>query len=99
MGRLDLDEYEDLDHVLDQADNATTSAASKAAPLDPAQVAWALAHPDDSQRAMYERFRVGFPKIRRVQGFAREVLTELQQLGFAVCNGATVQQEAGHVGP
>jgi DNA segregation ATPase FtsK/SpoIIIE-like protein len=104
VGRLDLDEYEDLDHVLDQADNAAASAASEADAmrsigLDPAQVAWALAHPDDSQRAMYERFRVGFPKIRRVQGFAREVLAELQRLGFVVCNGATVQQEAGPVGP
>jgi DNA segregation ATPase FtsK/SpoIIIE, S-DNA-T family len=87
VGSLDLDEYEDVDHVLDQADSQ-----GKADPLDPVHVAWSLAHPGASQHSMRQQFKIGFTKIRRVQAFARSVLEELTQLGFAVHNSTTAQQ-------
>lgn len=83
---LDLDEYEDPAHVVDQADNQRKVRAD---PLDPAQFAYALAYPETSQRSMNERFSIGFPKIKRVQKLACDVLRELEKLGFCVCNGAT----------
>jgi DNA segregation ATPase FtsK/SpoIIIE-like protein len=86
-GYIDLDQYDDVDHVLSQPDNQ-----SKSDPLDPAHVAYALAYPDRSQRAMYDRFNVGFPKIKRAQAFAGDLLAELEKLGFSIRNGATVQR-------
>lgn len=83
VGRLALEEYEDVDHVRAQADVAG---------LEPAHLAYCLAYPDESQRALYERWHVGFPRIKRIQTLAREVLDELAGLGFGVCNAATVQQ-------
>ncbi|MEJ2557183.1 MAG: FtsK/SpoIIIE domain-containing protein [Anaerolineae bacterium] len=87
VGYLDLAEYEDIDHVLSQADNQ-----SKADPLEPAHVAYALVYPEASQRELNREFSIGFPKIRRVQAFAQDVLAELEKLGFSICNGATVQR-------
>lgn len=95
VGYLDLEQYDDVDRTLDQADNQ-----SKADPLEPEQVAYALAYPDISQRELYRQFSVGFPKIKRVLEFASAVRAELANLGYSVrnvppapgCNGATVQR-------
>jgi len=80
VGYLDLEEYEDIAHVLSQADNQ-----SKADPVDPAQVAWAMVNPETSQRAMYDEFHIGFPKVKRTQDFAEKVLAELHNLGHTLC--------------
>ncbi len=85
VGGLDLEGYDDVGHVREQAN-------VKAAPLEPEHLAWALAYPDESQRAMYDRFHIGFPRIKRAQSFAAEVAESLGELGFYICNGATVQQ-------
>ncbi len=82
---LDLDQFEDIDRVREQAN-------VKAAPMEAAHVAWSLAYPGKSQQAMRRQFHIGWPRIKKAQQFAAEVLAELGELGYHVCNGATVQR-------
>ena len=86
---LDLDPYDDIDHVLDQASNTTR----RADPLDPAQLAYTLAHPGASQNQIRQQFNIGFPKTKRLQTFAAALTTALTDLGYAICNGSTVQRK------
>ncbi len=80
--KLNLEAYRDVDRVLD----AVAGVRRQADPApDPAPLAYALAYPKASQRQMYERFRIGFPRIRQIQALAEAVLEELHHLGFAVC--------------
>lgn len=79
VGSLDLEQYEDIDHVLDTADNQHKAE----------HVAYAIAYPEASQRALYDQIHIGFPKIKALQNYVRDILSELASLGFSVCNGAT----------
>jgi hypothetical protein len=78
VGRLDLDEYEDVDHVLDQADSR-----SKAEALDPAHVAFALTT-ERGINWIAQQLGIGNTKAKRVREFARAVTERLAELGYAV---------------
>jgi len=87
---LSLDEYEDVDHVIDQANLPT---GRNPDPLDPAHVAYALTHPDASQREINREFGIGFVKIRRVLEFASTLNQAIESYGYAV-QRATDRNEA-----
>jgi len=100
VNSLDLGEYEDVDHVLDQADNENRP-GRPSDPPEPSHVALALSAPDLSQRELNRRFSIGFVKARRVLEFAAGLRAELLALGCrVVCNGCNeMPQRNGIMGP
>lgn len=68
---LDLDPYEDVDHVVEEP------ASRQAEPLELAPVIYALLNRGVSQRAVYDQFHIGFPKIKRVLALAQALRAEL----------------------
>lgn len=73
---LDLDQYEDVDHVLDQADN---EGKPRADDLDPRHVAVALV----AERGitwLAQRLSIGSAKARRVLEFANALRDELKAM-------------------
>lgn len=81
VNRLDLDGFEDLTHVSEQANLPGRQPDD----LEAEHLAYALAHPDSSQRAMYDEYRIGFTKIKRIKEFAQAVLTALEVQGYKIC--------------
>ena len=81
--RLDLGEYEDVDHVLAQADNGSKVGRPED-PLEAPHVALALSDESTSQRELNRQFSIGFEKAKRVLEFAAELRAELQALGCRV---------------
>jgi len=82
---LDLLQYEDTDHVLEQADVGRPQD-----PLKMKHLALALKEPDVSQRELHRQFSIGFTKAKRVLESAVELREELRLLGCrVVCGGAT----------
>jgi len=82
---LDLGEYEDVDHVLDQADNKSGRPSE---PLEMKHLALALKIPDISQRELYRQFSIGFARAKRVLESAAELRAELHAIGCRViCEG------------
>ncbi len=78
---LDFSEYEDVDHVVDQAN---LPGGRNPDPLNPDHVAYALTHPDASQREINREFGIGFVKIRRVLEFASALNQAIESYGYAV---------------
>jgi len=81
---LDLAEYDDIDHVIDQANN-------QAGPLVPSHVALALA----SKRGinwLSRKLGIGGKKATRVKNFSTELDTALEELGYSVIPHSTTRQ-------
>lgn len=85
---LDLDPYQDVDYVLEQADVAHRQPD----PPEPAHIAYALTDPDMSQRQLCRQFSIGFPKAKRVLAFAAQLRAELAGLGYYICHKPLVQR-------
>jgi len=90
--RLDLGQYEDVDHVLAQADNEG-KAGRPQDPLEAPHVALALSDESTSQRELNRQFSIGFEKAKRVLEFAAELRQELQALGCRVVCGESVKEQ------
>jgi len=88
--RLDLRQYEDIDHVLAQTDNEN-KAGRPQDPLEAPHVALALSDENTSQRELTRQFSIGFEKAKRVLEFAAELRAELQALGCHVICGETLE--------
>lgn len=74
---LDLSQYEDIDHVIEQADNQ-----SKADPLNPDHVAVALAT-DRGITWLTKELNVGSTKAKRVRQFAHQIHRKWAEMGYA----------------
>lgn len=83
MGTLDLSQYEDVDHVLSQADNEG-KAGRPEDPMEPQHLAFALVYPDASLNEFYRQFSIRKDKAKRVIAYAQELLAELLELGHCV---------------
>ena len=77
IGSLDLDEYDDVDHVCDQAD------VRGAAPMEPAHVALALAFRRGITWLASE-LSIGSQRARRVKEFADALTLALDDLGYTI---------------
>ncbi len=83
---LDLSQYEDVDHVLDQADNEG-KAGRHPDPVEPSHLAFALVYPDASLNEFYRQFSIRRDKARRVIAYARDLEGELLGLDAHVETG------------
>ncbi|MBN1139927.1 MAG: hypothetical protein JXM73_25375 [Anaerolineae bacterium] len=75
---LDLAEYDDADHVVEQAGNT-----SKAAPLEPEHVAYALISQEGINKLARE-LGIGSTRAGRVRDFAAQVLSRIEALGYTI---------------
>jgi S-DNA-T family DNA segregation ATPase FtsK/SpoIIIE len=87
---LDLNGYEDVNHVLAQADN-DSKVGRPEDPLEAPHVALALSDESTSQRELNRQFSIGFEKAKRVLEFAAELRAELRALGCRVVCGETLE--------
>jgi len=87
VGHLDLDEYEDIDHVREQAGNTT-----RLAPLEPAHVALSLAF-DRGINWLARQCGIGNKRAQRVKEFSDALALALGDLGY------TIIPHPEHIGP
>jgi hypothetical protein len=83
---LDLGQYEDVDHVLDQADGGSKGGRHPD-PVEPSHLAFALVYPGASLNEFYRQFSIRKDKARRVIAYARELESELLGLDAHVETG------------
>lgn len=81
IDHLDLEEYQDVEHVREQAGSAAR--AARAAPLEPAHVGHALVHRVGITRLARE-LGIGSGRARRVRDFADGLLSALEGLGHTI---------------
>lgn len=79
--QLDLDRYEDLTYIEKQAKTSGRNLDD----IEPEHLAYALEHPNGSQREMYNQFNIGFPKIKQIQAYAAALLEIMQADGYTIC--------------
>lgn len=82
--RLELAQYEDIDHVIAQTKRLPD-------PVDPGHVAFALVDTNASQRSLVEQLSIGFPKAKRLKTFAHVLQQELLRLGYGICQLEGIQ--------
>lgn len=78
--RLDLGEYEDIDHVIEVA-----SVGRNPDPLEPIHVYSVLVNPEMSQNELYRRFNIGRAKQKAVIEFAQAILHLMALDGYSIC--------------
>jgi DNA segregation ATPase FtsK/SpoIIIE-like protein len=83
QNKLDLDSYEDLRHIESQAD--IKRIGRNLDDIEPVHLAYALEHPESSQRQVYEEFSIGFPKIKKIQEYAQALLEIMANDGYSIC--------------
>lgn len=77
--KLDLTEYEDIDHVADQA---ALTPGRNPDPLEPEHIWAAMVEPDISQNELYRRFSIGRPKAKAVKEFAAALFDFMSRDGY-----------------
>lgn len=79
---LDLEEYEDIDHVIEQA---ALTPGRNPDPLEPEHVYSVLVNPEMSQNQLYRRFNIGRAKQKAVIDFAKAILALMELDGYQIC--------------
>lgn len=78
---LDLDPYQDIDHVLE----ASKTSGRYPDPVEPEHVYHALVEPDIALNELYRRFSIRKSKAKAVKDFAKAILTLMDQDGYYLC--------------
>lgn len=78
---LDLDPYEDIDHILEVG--KTTGRYPD--PVEPKHVYHALIEPDITSNELYRRFSIRRSKAKAVKDFAKAILTLMDRDGYYLC--------------
>lgn len=89
VAMLDLDQFEDIDRVVEVAALKPGKSGRNPDPLEPEHVYSVLVEPTISGKELNRRFQIGRPKQEAVIAFAKAVLAFMERDGYQICEPET----------